>query len=488
MGRIRSVTTRDRPDFKSTDNIDPNSIQLPPHVPDLEEVRSDYAFHLQSALHCDRWVKSFLDDLRERDLHNDTIIFFFSDHGGVLPRGKAFPFETGLRVPFIVHVPKKWQKKLQIEVGVVDHQLIGFEDLAPTLLSLLGQTPMPHMQGRVFLGPSQQSPKKLQFGFRTNQENYHFDPCRMASDGRYKYVRNYVPHKPFHLRNLYQWGMPANQAWDREILEGRITKGNFHRPYQPKGPEMLFDLKNDPYELNNLAEDPEHQAKLKDMRDAVSKHIRSSGDLGFFLRSKRKDKVGGPYQWVKDNQYDLETLYATAERSSMPSTSDLPHFLKLLNGQDIDLKYWAAQGILNLALMEEKFKSEAMAKLKATCLIEEREISSILCEALCYQDHESFALPILVREFAQNFNLAYSCLETITWQPKHRNKLNSYISAIQAIASSAGPVNRFSVHGKARSLLVNLGALDIHELYTQQEKEIGRQINLNPREFSSVHP
>ena len=113
MGRIRSITLEGRRDFKAL-GIDLATMKLPPHVPDLLAVRSDQAYQLEASRESSRWLGAFLDDLEARGLAEDTIVFFFSDHGGCLPRGKGYPFESGLRVPLVVYVPPKWQAEMGV--------------------------------------------------------------------------------------------------------------------------------------------------------------------------------------------------------------------------------------------------------------------------------------------------------------------------------------------------------------------------------------
>ena len=150
MGRIRSYHTDQRRDF-ALEGLDPARLELPPHVPDIPEIRSDFAFHMEGSQDIDAWVGMFLDDLRRQRLDENTIVFFFSDHGGCLPRGKGFVYETGTHVPFIVYLPPKWRHLANGQSGRTD-RLIGFPDLAPTVLSLAGIEPPAYMQGKAFLG------------------------------------------------------------------------------------------------------------------------------------------------------------------------------------------------------------------------------------------------------------------------------------------------------------------------------------------------
>jgi len=321
MGLVRTITTEGRPNYNNF-GIDKNKIHIPPHVPDLPEVRSDEAAQLKASKETDKWVQAYLNDLKSKGLDENTIVFFFSDHGGCLPRGKGFPFESGLRIPLIVYAPPIWQKKLNIENNFNEDRLVSFVDFAPTFLSLAGIDIPVFMQGKAFLGVNHAPAQDLQFGFRSNQENYHFDPVRTVTDGDFKYIKNYIPHKPFCLRNLYQWGMPSNMAWDDYVMSGKCENENWLSPYKPKKSEMLFNLEEDPWELNNLAEKPEFKDKLVFFRTAISKHIRSTKDLGFFPRELKLKKENGLYQWVQNSKFPLSSLYEAVEIASNASVED----------------------------------------------------------------------------------------------------------------------------------------------------------------------
>jgi len=481
MGRIRSITLEGRRDFKSL-GIDPETLFLPGHVPDLPAMRSDEAYQLEASRDADKWVKAFLDDLKIKGLDENTIIFFFSDHGGCLPRGKGFPYESGLHIPLIIYVPPKWQKELDIESGIVSTQLVGFVDFAPTVFSLAGIEPPEFMQGKAFLGTYAQTPRKYQFGFRANQENYHYDPCRTLSDGRYKYIRNYIPHKPFCLRNLYQWGMPANLAWDEYVFSGKCTKEEWLQPYRPKQAEMLFDLANDPWELYNLAEDTAYMEILQSMRREVSQHVRDSEDLGFFVRGLRK-KPGGLYRWVEETDFPVNELVEAAEMASKPSVEDVKRLESLLLHPVPEMRFWGAIGFNTLG-SQGILTSCPGEVLKA---IEDPvpEVAAAASEAACYLGENEKGINRLLELLASNFSPAYSSLETLTWYPGQKEQLRIYIPSLRKLleTEAAGGQNRMGLDIKVRSLLVNLGDLPLSELYSEEEKEKGIRVNKNPRKF-----
>ncbi len=222
------------------EGLDPASLSLPPHVPDIQEIRSDFAFHMEGSQDIDKWVGMFLDDLREQGLSENTIIFFFSDHGGCLPRGKGFLYETGVLVPLVVYLPPKWRHLAGGASSPVD-RLVGFPDLAPTVLSLAGIEPPSYMQGRAFLGEYEAAPKQYEFGLKANQAG-HYIPERSVTDGRYKFVARYIPYKHDALMNAYQWGMPGNIGWDALYLSGSCFSPVCAAPFEQNRAEMFFDL------------------------------------------------------------------------------------------------------------------------------------------------------------------------------------------------------------------------------------------------------
>ncbi len=230
-------------------NIPPSEIDIShlEHLPNLPEIRANYAWHLKAVEDIDTWVGTQLEDLQASGKEDDTIVFFYSDHGGCQPRGKACAYESGLRVPLIIYLPPKFQHLWpEFKPGGTDERLVNFEDFAPTVLSLAGIEIPDSMQGQAFFGPKAAPPKTYQFGFRTNQ-GPHFDPIRTVRDQRFKYIRNYIPHKPLKVRQGYQWGMEANQALDQAYREGKLEP-RFARYFEAKPTEELYDLEADPFE------------------------------------------------------------------------------------------------------------------------------------------------------------------------------------------------------------------------------------------------
>ena len=473
MGRVRSWHLKGRRDF-AEQGLDPEALDLPPHVPDLPEMRSDYAFHLEGVQDIDRWVGMFLQDLEEKGLAEDTIVFFYSDHGGCLPRGKGFCYETGLRVPFIVYVPPKWRHLCNMEMGTRTDRLVGFVDLAATVLSLAGMEPPDYMQGRAFMGEHEAEPRDLQFGFRTNQAT-HYDPIRTVTDGRYKYVRNYIPYQPLCLRNFYQWGMPANLAWDEYFLSGKCQKPAWRRPYEPQATEMLFDVEEDPFELNNLAGDEEYAETLQRLRKAMSDHLRETRDLGFFPDSMRQ-KGQALFTWVHDEQYPVDELIAAAEMASEGDPKNADKLLKYLESDRPEFRFWGASGFATLG-SRGKIEECPDQILKAID-DSDRRVAATAAAAACFLGRHEEGLSSLIEKLGTGDGPAYSALEALSLHEEQKDPLKERVGDLRRIVEKQSGGGR-----KAASILVNLGELPVSELYPDSVEKEGLRVNKNRRKL-----
>ncbi len=470
MGRVRSITTQQRRDF-AKEGLDPAKLELPPHVPDLPEIRSDLAFHQEGVNDIDKWVGFFLDDLKEKGLDEDTIIFFFSDHGGCLPRGKGFLFETGLKVPMILYVPPKYRHLCSIKHGQKSDRLVGFVDLAATVLSIADVKTPDYMQGKAFLGQHEAKPRKLQFGLRCNQYD-HYDPWRAVTDGRYTYTRCYTPYKPMAVRNFYQWGMPANLAWDEYVLSGKCTKEQWLMTHKPKPTELLYDSKVDPYGTKNLANNKDCKKVLTKMRTALSKHIRDTMDLGFFIPTTREKSID-LYTWVRQNNYPLNDLLDAVDLASDPKSEDVKQLIAYLQSDKPELKFWGTSGIATLGV--RKLTTDCPPELIEAMQDTDMYISATAAEAACYLGKPDIGLPMLMAKFKENSPTAYSSLETLSLNEDLKKQLEKYVPEFESLSQNK------NLGMRSRSILVNLGKLPISKLYPEQDIQKGIKVNLDRR-------
>ena len=492
MGRIRTFHTEGRRDY-SSEGIVIDSLVLPAYVPDLPEVRSDYAGHLESTQDIDRWVGVFLTDLKKKGLDDDTIIFIFSDHGGCIPRGKGYLYESGLQVPLVVYFPEKWKHLAGCPEGQ-NSQLVNFTDLGPTVLSLAGIRPPEHMQGKALHGKyAVNDAREYQFAFGANQL-HHFMPVRAVTDGRYKMIRSYIPYRQFALRNYYQWGMPSNKAWDRYILEGSTpaetpadssNRCRWALPFHAQPAEMLFDLQNDPDEVNDLSADPRYAKILKRLRRELSDHIRMTSDLGFFLPSSRKGT--NQYERVRDEKYPLEKMYQLVEAAGLGNVKDLKLFKKALASESADFRFW---GIIGCAVMarEGGLKQSEVAELTGTLRKlsgdEDPYVASEAAYALAYMGRQDEGISRLLNPTEEEYRkVGYSVLECLSLDPAMRPHIAKHAEALRQAAETLPRRANEDAGLMARGILINLGMMDIDLLHGPEAYDEGLKLNKGRRKM-----
>ncbi len=248
-------------------------LPLPPYLVDSEPTRTDMRRVYSNIEIMDKQVGFLIGQLEEDGLLDNTIIFFFSDHGGPLPRQKRLMYDSGLKVPHIVAFPDDRR------AGSIDSSLVSFVDMAPTMFNLAG-IPLPsHFQGQPFLGNDLPSPRSHIFA-AVDRTDEHYDRIRAARNYRFKYLRNYMPEQSYYLPLVYREQMAAMQ----ELLKGRdagtLTDAQAQWFRKSKPAEELFDTRNDPHELNNLAGNPKYATQLTELRTAMDGWLNEVGDLG----------------------------------------------------------------------------------------------------------------------------------------------------------------------------------------------------------------
>lgn len=472
MGRVRTFHTDGRRDY-TKEGIYTELLTLPSYVPDLPEVRSDYAGHLEAVQDVDTWLGFFLKDLKDKGLDDNTIIFFFSDHGGCVPRGKGYLYESGLKVPLIAYFPEKWKHLANGKSGK-DNSLVNFTDLGPTVLSLAGVKPTKNMQGKAIFGEyASKEERKVQFAFAANQL-HHFMPVRAVTDGHIKYMRSYIPYRQFALRNYYQWGMPSNKAWDKLVLGNHNTNPDWALTFDAHPAEMLFDLDKDPGELHDLSSSPEYAEVLAKMRNELSNHIRSTHDLGFFLPTSRTGHV--LYDVVRKEKYPMEELYKLVEAAGIGDIASLPLFEKAIASSHRDMRFWGAVGYAELA--HKKQISQCPQALTDLLKDEDPYVASEAAYAAAYLGKPQEGIARLINPAKEeDRKIGYSSLECISLDPTMRDYIRKFLPQLKEAAETLPRKKNEDSGLMARGILVNLGELDIKLLHGQEAYKEGLKLN-----------
>lgn len=342
---------------------DPKLVSVPPYHPDLPEVREDWAQYYDQLSEMDGQVGRLLEQLRQDKLDDNTIIFYYGDHGCGLPRGKRWLYQSGLHVPLIVVVPPRYQRLAGdlYQSGSRSDRLVSFVDLIPTMLSLIGVRPPEHLQGHAFLGAHATEPRQYNYGFRDRMDE-RYDMSRAVRDERYLYIRNFFPQRPQGTYLNYMFQTPTTQVWKAEFDAGRLNAAQSSF-WQPKAAEELYDLQADPYQITNLAASAAHHEQLERLRAELRDWMIRSCDTGLLPEGEVLARAGeaAPYTMAHDSQkFPAAALFDAADLASRPSEGQLEKLLENRTHPDSGVRFWAANGFLIQAAADHE--SEAAVK------------------------------------------------------------------------------------------------------------------------------
>ncbi len=256
------------------ERTDPAAAAPPRYYPDDEVSRRDWAGYLDAVRLLDEKVGRVLARLAEDGLEDRTVVVFFGDHGRPMPRDKQFLYDGGIRIPLIVRWPGR------LEPGSVRDELVSAIDISATSLAIAG-IPIPeHLEGRVFLGESKTADREYVFAARDRCDET-VDRIRAVRDKRYKYIRNYYPDRPYMQLNRYkEVSYPIWRQMLRLERAGRISAEDYPFLARTRPEEEFYDTQEDPDELHNLAQSPEHAEILTRMASVLDLWIQHTGDQG----------------------------------------------------------------------------------------------------------------------------------------------------------------------------------------------------------------
>ncbi len=328
---------------------DPAMAPVPPYYPDTPVVRKTIARYYDCLTVMDKNVGRLLRQLEEDGLAENTIVFFYSDHGSGMPRHKRALFDTGLHVPLLIRFPKKYQHWAPAKPGQSVDRLVSFVDFGPTVLSLC-DIPIPnYMQGVPFLGAQAGPPRSYVFGARDRVDEV-FDLARSVRDRRYLYIRNYMPHLSYHQPSAWPDQGEIRQEITRFARKERARLTPAQRQYVgPTRPvEELYDTQRDPMNWHNLAGSPRHQTLLRTMRKELHQWMRDTHDIGFLPEAEAWKRSAGttPFAIAKDaKRYPQAKLI---EAASLVGSDRLDRLVRLLEDPDAAMRYWGAVGLAAL--------------------------------------------------------------------------------------------------------------------------------------------
>ncbi|QEG22307.1 sulfatase-like hydrolase/transferase [Mariniblastus fucicola] len=426
--------------------IDPASVSLFPYWPDVPEIRTDWAQYLDNIQDLDDWFAKHVKQIEDAGLADDTIIIFWGDHGSGMPRHKRYVGDSGMRVPMIAYVPDKWKSfwSSNYAAGARSDWPVGFIDFAPTVLKIAGAEVPERMQGSSFLGPDAQKAGYV-FGVRNRMDERN-DASRSVTDGRYLYIRNFMPHLPHGQFVEYQQTTDATSVWFEKFNKGELNdvQSAF---WKLRAKEELYDLEADPHETMNLvATGPAgaalpQQAKLAELRDVVRKKMIEIGDLDLVpestLHEYELSSAKSRFTYSQRDGFDFGALYDAACGENVDAN---------LAASAPELRFWAVNSLIHTADTITGAQRDAAVKMLDDSSMAVRVKAAELCLRLKKNqeeaNHEKAIAVLITLGDKANSNYFVAC-NALSCMDRYRDLLDKdAIARIQKFSSDASEIQR----------------------------------------------
>lgn len=267
--------------------VDRAKVAVPPYYPNDSVLRADWAGYLDAVCGLDTRVGEILSQLDLDGLADDTVVIFFADNGRLEHRGLGWCYDSGDRVPLLVRWPENLPAPPQYRAGTTSAQLISLLDLTATTLATAGVPKPEGMQSRVFLGAQADPARDVVFSARDRHDEV-VQRIRAVRSHRYRYIRNFMPERPFMAMHRYKESRYPVVPLLRSLHAAGKLAGPPLALMAPRLPgEELYDSQADPHEIANLvtSHSPEHQRILREMRATLDNWITDTDDQGRFAES-----------------------------------------------------------------------------------------------------------------------------------------------------------------------------------------------------------
>ncbi|WP_442509693.1 sulfatase-like hydrolase/transferase [Novipirellula sp. SH528] len=322
---------------------DPTTVKLQPYFPDTKTFRYTRASYHDRMLAIDKVVGNVVDELRSAGELENTFIFYFGDHGGVLPRSKGYTYEAGLHVPLVVRIPERWKDLVSRDAGTRTNGFVEFVDFGPTVLNLAGIVVPSGVDGKPFLGKgiddAEVDARNEAFGY-ADRFDEKYDLVRTLRIGNIKYMRHFEPFYPDGLQNNYRYKMLAYEEWRRLFGEGKLNEVQ-SQFFRPKAAEALYDLEKDPHETHNLAGDPDAQTTLKKMRARLDQRLKSMPDLSFIPEAVLfETAMSNPTAFGQQHKARIAKLIDTANLALLSFAEAEDKLREAISDDDPWVRYW----------------------------------------------------------------------------------------------------------------------------------------------------
>lgn len=340
---------------------------IPPYHPNIRETKRDWAQYHANITKLDGLVAKTLKELDEAGLTENTIVFYYGDHGSGMPRHKRWLWDSGIHIPLLVRIPDKWKELREVQPGAKTDRLVSFVDLGPTALSLAGIDPPKNMHGKAFLGMHSEKPREFIHAFRGRMDE-RYDMVRAVRDKRYKYIRNYNPHQIYGQFIAYMFQTDTTRIWKEMFDQGKLNdiQSAF---WKTKPPVEFYDTLKDPHEVNNLANSQSHASHRERLAAELHRWQIEIRDLGFLPEGEMHERRGKltPYELGKNNsKYPLAKIKKAADFATKADQASLSKLKEMMGHKDSAIRYWAATGCIIVGKESKTLKKDLLNLLKDT--------------------------------------------------------------------------------------------------------------------------
>lgn len=342
---------------QNTPKTNENEFKVHPNHPDTNLFKYTNALYRDKIKEMDDQVGEVIKELEKDGLLENTFIFYFGDHGGVLPGSKGYLYETGLHVPLVVHIPEKHQHLVDIKRGATVKGFVSFIDLAPTVLNLAGVKIPKGLDGKAFLGKNisieEVNARDETYSY-ADRFDEKYDQVRAIRKGKFKYIRSYQPFNYDGLFNNYRYKQLAYQEWQSMHEEGKLNEIQAAF-FKEREPEMLFDIESDPFETKNLIADPDYLDITIDLRQRLNTWVKQMPDLSFYPEHFLiENAFYNPVEFGRLHKEEIQKYVDISNLCLSEFESVKEDIFKSLNSEDPWERYW---GLITCSIFKENAMS-----------------------------------------------------------------------------------------------------------------------------------
>ena len=341
----------------------PDDVMLQPYFPDTPIMRYTKARYYDRMRVIDSQVGKIVNQLKEDGILEDTFVFYFGDHGGVMPRSKGYAYESGLHVPLVVRIPENFKKLIDHKRGTRTNGFVSFIDFGPTLLNLASISVHKELDGQAFFGKGVSAADLANrdevFG-HADRFDEKFDMVRTYRKGKWKYIRNYQSYYADGLQNNYRYRQLAYDNW-RNLYRAERLNPVQRQFFERRSVEQLFNLEKDPHEVTNLAADPAQSKRLAEMRELLKNKMKSINDLSFYPENRMvTTALNDGVAFGREHSKEISRLSDLADTALRPFSEVQQTLASSLQSKGSLRRYWALKVCSNFG---EKAKSLAIAAM-----------------------------------------------------------------------------------------------------------------------------